>query len=157
MTVNVLFVCLGNICRSPTAHGVFDVLVEREGLQDRITVDSCGTGSFHVGEKPDKRAIKAAQQREIPLSHLRARQVKPEDFNSFHYILAMDRMNLGNLEALAPKDYAHHLGLFLDFSNQRKYKQVPDPYYEGEDGFELVLDLVEDASRGLLEAIKRDL
>jgi len=155
MTTKVLFVCLGNICRSPTAHGAFEYLVAKENLSDRIRVDSCGTGSFHIGEKPDPRTIKAAARRQYDLSTQRARQIKPEDFLVFDYVLAMDRMNLGNVKALAPKNYAGHLGLFLDFSQQRTYTQVPDPYYESDDGFELVLDLVEDASRGLLDAIKK--
>lgn len=150
---HVLFVCLGNICRSPTAHGVFQTLVGQAGLADRIIVDSCGTGSFHVGEPPDPRTIRAALRREYDLSTLRARQFKPDDFARFDYILAMDRMNLGNLQAMAPKHYRGHLGLFLEFSRQRTYTQVPDPYYENESGFDLVLDLVEDASRGLLERI----
>lgn len=155
MTTKVLFVCLGNICRSPTAHGVFESLVAREKLQDRIVVDSCGTGSFHIGEKPDPRTIKAAAKRQYDLTTQRARQITPEDFSSFHYVLAMDRMNLGNVKAIAPKNYTGHLGLFLDFSQQRTYTQVPDPYYESEEGFELVLDLVEDASRGLLDTIRK--
>ena len=157
MTVNVLFVCLGNICRSPTAHGVFQELVNRENLSDKILVDSCGTGSFHIGEKPDPRTIQAAAKRNYDLSVLRARQLRPDDFLTFDYVLAMDRMNLGNTKAIAPKDYRGHVGLFLDFSEQRTYTQVPDPYYEGESGFELVLDLVEDASRGLLQRIKSEM
>lgn len=155
MVTRVLFVCLGNICRSPTAHGVFQHMVDREQLSDRIMVDSCGTGSFHIGEKPDPRTIKAAAQRKYDLSVLRARQLKPEDFSVFDYVLAMDRMNLGNVKAIAPKNYPGHIGLFLDFSQQRTYTQVPDPYYEGESGFELVLDLVEDASEGLLKSIRQ--
>jgi len=151
----VLFVCLGNICRSPTAHGVFQKLVERENLSTHIIVDSCGTGSFHIGEKPDPRTIKAAARRNYDLSVLRARQFKPDDFDRFDYILAMDRMNLGNLKAMAPKQYRGHLGLFLEFGKQRTYTQVPDPYYENESGFDLVLDLVEDASHGLLHEIKK--
>jgi protein-tyrosine phosphatase len=153
--VHVNFVCLGNICRSPTAHGVFQKLVDDEGLSHRIIIDSCGTGSFHVGEKPDPRTIKAAAKRNYDLSVLRARQFKPDDFSQFDYILAMDRMNLGNLKAMAPKNYIGHLGLFLEFSKQRTYTQVPDPYYENESGFDLVLDLVEDASRGLLYEITK--
>jgi len=154
VTTHVLFVCLGNICRSPTAHGVFQSLVTGGQLTDKITVDSCGTGSFHIGSQPDPRAIRAAAKRNYDLSLLRARQVTPDDFSRFDYILAMDRMNLGNLQALAPKHYRGYLGLFLEFGQQRTYTQVPDPYYEGEDGFELVLDLVEDASRGLLQHIR---
>jgi len=154
MAVHVLFVCLGNICRSPTAHGVFQHFVDKEGLSEQIIVDSCGTGSFHIGEKPDPRTIKAAAKRQYDLSVLRARQLKPADFDTFHYILTMDRMNLGNAQALAPKTYQGHVGLFLDFSQQRTFTQVPDPYYEGDSGFELVLDLIEDASMGLLKEIK---
>lgn len=157
MTAKVLFVCLGNICRSPTAHGVFLELVRRENLHERILVDSCGTGSFHIGEKPDPRTIRAAAKRQYDLSVLRARQIKPEDFSYFDYILAMDRMNLGNIKAMAPKNHPGHIGLFLEFGQQRTYTQVPDPYYENEEGFDLVLDLVEDASRGLLESIKQKL
>jgi protein-tyrosine phosphatase len=156
-SVHVNFVCLGNICRSPTAQGVFQKRVDEEGLTHRIIVDSCGTGSFHVGEKPDSRTIKAAAKRNYDLSVLRARQFRPDDFNRFDYILAMDRMNLGNLKAMAPKHYSGHLGLFLEFGKQRTYTQVPDPYYENETGFDLVLDLVEDASLGLLHDIKKRL
>jgi len=154
-TTQVLFVCLGNICRSPTAHGVFQNLVDRENLSAHIVVDSCGTGSFHVGEKPDPRTIQAAARRHYDLTTLRARQFRPDDFDRFDYILAMDRMNLGNIKAMAPKQYKGHLGLFLDFGKQRTYTQVPDPYYENESGFDLVLDLVEDAAQGLLHAIKQ--
>lgn len=155
MPVKVLFVCLGNICRSPTAHGVFQTLVDRDKLSDHIIVDSCGTGSFHIGEKPDPRTIRSAAKRDYDLSVLRARQVSPEDFSRFDFILAMDRMNLGNLKAMAPKSFNGHLDLFLNFSQQKTYSQVPDPYYEGDDGFDLVLDLVEDASQGLLREIKK--
>jgi protein-tyrosine phosphatase len=157
MSINVLFVCLGNICRSPTAHGVFQHLVDQSELSGQITVDSCGTGSFHIGEAPDPRTVKAAARRQYDLSPLRARQLRPDDFDTFHYVLAMDRMNLGNTRAIAPPHYAGHIGLFLDFSKQRTYTQVPDPYYEGDSGFELVLDLVEDASTGLLEKIRSQL
>jgi protein-tyrosine phosphatase len=153
--VHVLFVCLGNICRSPTAHGVFHKMIVQENLAAQIMVDSCGTGSFHVGEKPDPRTIRAAAQRDYDLSVLRARQFRPTDFERFDFILAMDRMNLGNLKAMSPKDYRGYLGLFLEFGQQRTYTQVPDPYYENETGFDLVLDLVEDASRGLLQEIKK--
>src|SRR6266496_5754626 len=108
-STHVLFVCLGNICRSPTAHGVFQKLVDSENLSEHIIVDSCGTGSFHIGEKPDPRTIKAAAKRDYDLSVLRARQFNVDDFNRFDYILAMDRMNLGNLKAMAPKHYTGHL------------------------------------------------
>lgn len=157
MSSKVLFVCLGNICRSPTADGILRTMVEKDDLSHVIEVDSCGTGSFHVGNPPDKRAIAAAAKRDYDLSVLRARQLKPDDFSYYDYILAMDRMNLGVLEAMKPKGYTGHVSLMLDFSQQRKHKQVPDPYYEGEDGFELVLDLLEDASAGLLDTIRLDI
>jgi protein-tyrosine phosphatase len=129
-------------------------MVESEGLSGKVIVDSCGTGSFHVGEPPDSRAVQAASMRDYDLSPLRARQIRPEDFDEFDYVLAMDRMNLGVIEAMKPDYYGGYAGLFLDFSNQRKYRQVPDPYYEGPEGFELVLNLVEDACRGLLGDIR---
>lgn len=154
--VQVLFVCLGNICRSPTAHGVFEQRVQRAGLADRIRVDSAATGAFHVGSPPDPRTQRAAAARGYDLSSQRARQVHPDDFQRFDYILPMDRMNLGNLRALCPKDYRGYLGLFMDFSRQKQYGQVPDPYSGGADDFELVLNLVEDAADGLLAHIRRE-
>ena len=153
--VSVLFVCLGNICRSPTAHGVFEQKVKAAGLSEKVFVDSAGTAAFHLGKQPDERAIRAARNRAYDLTSLVARQVSPEDFDRFDYILPMDRMNLGNLKALAPKDYSGELRLFLDYSKQKRgYAQVPDPYYDGEEGFELVLDLIEDAADGLLKTIQ---
>jgi protein-tyrosine phosphatase len=156
MTTRVLFVCMGNICRSPTAHGVFEQQIISAGLADRILVDSAATAAFHVGNPPDPRTVRAAAKRGYDLSHQRARQVHPDDFYKFDFILPMDRMNLGNLRALQPKDFKGHLSLFMDFSKQRQYSQVPDPYSDGPEGFELVLDLVEDAARGLLEHIRRE-
>jgi protein-tyrosine phosphatase len=156
MTVKVLFVCLGNICRSPTAHGVFEQRVQSAGLADRIYVDSAATGAFHVGNPPDPRTVAAAVRRGYDLSSQRARQVHPDDFTFFDFILPMDRMNLGNLRAMQPRDFRGHLGLFMDFSRQKQYGQVPDPYSGGQDGFELVLDLVEDAADGLLQHICRE-
>ncbi|MEE4193262.1 MAG: low molecular weight protein-tyrosine-phosphatase [Halieaceae bacterium] len=151
---SVLFVCLGNICRSPTAHGIFQAQVEAAGLTDRIAVDSCGTGAWHVGEPPDTRATAAARARGYDLTPLRARQFETADFERFDHILAMDRSNLSHLEALRPADYAGTLSLFLDFHPAPPVREVPDPYYGGERGFEDVLDLVEAASRGLLEALQ---
>ncbi len=151
--VRVLFVCLGNICRSPTAHGVFESLVKARGLESHIHVDSCGTGDWHVGHAPDKRSAKAAAQRGYDLSHLRARQVRLEDFDEFDYILAMDRANLDDLEDLRPAHYAGDLRLFLAYAPALGVEEVPDPYYGGIDGFGHVLDLVEAASEGLLQEI----
>jgi len=151
--VKVLFVCLGNICRSPTAHGVFRDLA-KQAQQHHIVIDSAGTGDWHVGHSPDRRASQAAAKRGYDLSDLEARQVRPEDFAEFDFILAMDKQNLRDLQAMAPSDYSGDLSLFLDFAKNYSEREVPDPYYGGDHGFEHVLDLVEDASRGLLEHIR---
>lgn len=155
MAVKVLFVCLGNICRSPTAHGVFQHIVTQAGLQRAIQVDSAGTGDWHVGQPPDKRATQAAKQRGYDLSQLRARQFNAEDFQEFDYILAMDQENLQDIAALRIAAHGGHVGLFLQFAKNAEHDEVPDPYYGGGKGFERVLDLVESASRGLLEHIKQ--
>lgn len=152
--INVLFVCLGNICRSPTAHGVFEKMVTDAGLADVITVDSSGTGNWHLGESPDRRSARAALKRGYDLSVLQARQVMVEDFDYFHYMLAMDKLNLAELEALCPTDYSGELKLFLGFGSGA-IEEVPDPYYGEGDGFERVLDLVEDASQQLLQTIQQ--
>ncbi len=151
---SVLFVCLGNICRSPTAHGIFAAQVDAAGLADSIAVDSCGTGAWHVGEPPDARATATARQRGYDLAPLRARQFEVADFQRFDVILAMDRSNLSHLEALRPEDYTGTLSLFLDYHPAASTREVPDPYYGGDGGFEEVLDLVEAASAGLLEALR---
>ena len=151
----VLFVCLGNICRSPTAHGVFESMVQARGLGDRISVDSCGTGDWHIGHAPDKRAAAEAAQRGYDLSHLRARQVQASDFQQFDYILAMDSQNLADLQAMSPADFSGFLGLFLPFAPDNPTDEVPDPYYGGAAGFTQVLDMVEAASEGLLAEIER--
>jgi len=155
MTINVVFVCLGNICRSPTADGVFQKLVSDAGLDAHIKVDSAGTAGWHQGRTPDARTVAAAKTRGYDLSVLRARQVLKNDFSSFDYILAMDSENLHNLHALKPNDFSGHLGLFLEFGEQKKYNEVPDPYHGDHKDFELVLDLVEDASLGLLQFIRK--
>lgn len=153
--VNVLFVCLGNICRSPTAEGVFRRLVESEGLAESVGVASAGTGDYHVGEKPDARARAAASRRGIDLSPIRARQATREDFERFDYVLAMDRRNFDALRRLCPPGREDRLALFLDFAPEIGLADVPDPYYGGRDGFEHVLDLVEAAARGLLDDIRK--
>ncbi len=149
----VLFVCLGNICRSPTAHGVFESLLQQRGLSERVQVDSCGTGDWHIGHAPDRRAAKEAGTRGYDLGHLRARQVRTQDFNDFDYILAMDNSNLSDLRAMCPPGFSGHLGLFLPFAGEGGPLEVPDPYYGEGDGFSLVLDMVEAASEGLLQEI----
>ncbi|MCO4757629.1 MAG: low molecular weight phosphotyrosine protein phosphatase [Oceanospirillaceae bacterium] len=153
----VLFVCLGNICRSPTAHGVFQHVVDCGGLGAQVEVDSAGTAAYHVGNSPDSRSVSAARSRGYDLSTLRARQAVEADFQRFDYILAMDHSNLENLKDLCPESYEGHLGLFLDFAPTISESEVPDPYYGGSDGFGHVLDLVEEAAEGLLADIRREL
>lgn len=153
----VLFVCLGNICRSPTADGIFRELVKREKLDQKIIVDSAGTGDWHIGKAPDSRTVAAAKKRGYDLSVLRARQVSAADFDEFDYVLAMDNSNLRDLQRLKPTHFTGHLGLFLEFGSDKSHREVPDPYYGGNDGFELVLDLVEEAAEGLLAHIRQRL
>jgi protein-tyrosine phosphatase len=154
--MRVLFVCLGNICRSPTAEGVFRRLLDERDLAHRVSVDSCGIGDWHVGKAPDPRTREAAARRGIDLSTLRARQLSETDFQAFDYLLAMDHDNLAAMQARAPVELDAHLGLFLEFAGLPD-RAVPDPYYGGEDGFEEVLDLVEQGARGLLAEIERRL
>lgn len=153
--INILFVCMGNICRSPTAEGVFRHLLQQEGHDNWITTDSAGTHAYHVGEQPDRRAQQTALGRGIDLSDLRARKAIKKDFHEFDYVLAMDDDNYQLLENICPAGLEDKLSLFLDFSKEYSETQVPDPYYGGEQGFEHVFDLVESASRGLLEDIKK--
>ncbi|SEF98726.1 low molecular weight protein-tyrosine-phosphatase [Marinobacterium lutimaris] len=154
----VLFVCLGNICRSPTAEGVFRrKLAEHPRLQAMLEVDSAGTAAYHVGEAPDRRSTAVAARRGYDLTLLRARAVEPEDFARYDYVLAMDSQNLSNLRAVCPAEFEGHLGLFLDFAGQSG-AEVPDPYYtDGDRGFEEVLDLVEAASEGLIKHLQAEL
>lgn len=156
MTVRVLFVCLGNICRSPTAHAVFRKKVAEAGLAHAIDIDSCGTSDWHISEPPDKRSMEFGLDRGYDMSDLRARQLSLADFDTYHYILAMDRANLRDILALAPVPGAAHISLFLDYrssSNTSKICEVPDPYFGGKNGFLQVLTLVEAASEALLEYI----
>lgn len=152
--VRVLFVCLGNICRSPTAEGVFRQLVKAQNLQDKIAWDSCGTSAYHIGHPADSRSQIFAKKRGIDISDLRARQVDDEDFFKYDYILAMDESNLYDLKDLCPPSEIDKLHMFLSFAKNTKLRSVPDPYYSGHDGFEKVLDLCQDAAAALLEHIK---
>lgn len=147
--------CLGNICRSPSAEAVFRAHVDRAGLTDRIAVDSAGTGDWHVGNPPDHRAQAAASRRGVDLSGLRARVVGPEDFHRFDYVLAMDDDNLADLSRMCPPGKEDRLALFLDFAPALGERHVPDPYYGGARGFEVMLDLIEGGSRELLAHIRR--
>lgn len=151
--VRVLFVCLGNICRSPSAEGVFRKVVQQAGLDDRVTIDSCGTGGWHVGKAPDSRAIAAARQRGIDIADLRARQFSGEDLDSFDYVLVMDRQNLADVRDVWRQNGGTEPVLFLEFGSSG-HVEVPDPYYGGDHGFEHVLDLINDASEGLLQHIR---
>jgi len=155
--IKVLFVCMGNICRSPTAEGVFRHCVKSAGLEARITADSAGTHDYHVGEPPDERAQRAALRRGYDLSALRGRQVSPGDFSEFQWLLAMDDTNLHALERMCPPQHAQKLRLFMDFAAGLAVREVPDPYYGGEQGFERVLDMVEQAAQGLLDHLRRRL
>lgn len=148
--VKILFVCTGNICRSPTAEGVFRHYVAQAGLADRIAADSAGTHDYHIGEPPDARAQRIAGKRGYDLSGLRGRQVSKMDFSEFDYVLAMDEHNLQLLKRLCPPEHAHKLKLFLEFALGAELREVPDPYYGGVDGFERVLDMIEQAAQGLL-------
>lgn len=151
--IRILMVCLGNICRSPTAHAVLQKLIENEGLSHCIKVDSAGTGDYHLGAPPDRRSILAASRRGYDLTPLRARQICQQDFAAFDYVLAMDRSNLKDLRAICPRAHLQKLRLLLVFANT-SHEAVPDPYYSGDNGFELVLDLVEQACSGLVRYLQ---
>ncbi len=161
--MRVLFVCMGNICRSPTAEGVLRRLVAEHGATtidslaiDPSAIDSAGTHDYHVGEPPDRRAIAAAARRGIDLQSLRARCVEDHDFERFDLILAMDRENMSLLQGRAPREYRSRIRLVLDYAPNAYTREVPDPYYGGPKGFEEVLDLLELAAEGLLNELKRD-
>ncbi len=153
--IKVLFVCMGNICRSPTAEGVFNKVVADNGTANRFIVDSAGTHAYHIGEQSDARSRQTAISRGIDLSKIRSRQVSQSDFEHFDHILAMDSENFQILMTDSPDEYQHKIKLFLDYAPKREEKDVPDPYYGGQNGFSDVFDLVEDASKGFYETITR--
>ena len=152
----VLFVCMGNICRSPTAEGVFRDKIKKAGLAASVQTDSAGTHGYHVGNPPDARAQEAARGRGYDLSDLRGREVCERDFEAFDYVLAMDKDNLAILQKKCPAPFQHKVRRLLSFSRRYPNLDVPDPYYGGRAGFDLVLDMVEDAADGLIEAINRN-
>jgi len=152
--VKVLFVCMGNICRSPTAEGIFSKQVQEAGLTDVIGIDSAGTHAYHIGEAPDSRSQKTALKRGYDLSSQKARRVSAEDFTVFDYVLAMDRDNQQGLQAICPVGAEYKLHLFLSFAPNLEHDEVPDPYYGGSMGFERVLDMIEEAAAGLLQDIQ---
>lgn len=151
--IKVLFVCMGNICRSPTAEGVFTHLVEQQGTRDRFMIDSAGTHAYHVGEQPDTRAQQTARQRGIDLSYIRARKFARSDFEEFDHILAMDYDNYAILLDACPSEHKGKVRLFLEYAPEREERDVPDPYYGGQNGFDHVFDLVEDASLGFYNSV----
>jgi protein-tyrosine phosphatase len=152
---SVLFVCMGNICRSPTAEGVFRHFVEQAGMSDRVEVDSAGTHAYHSGEPADRRSSAAAERRGYSLSDIRARRVEDDDFERFDFVVAMDKDNLAMLHEQSETEYRHKISLFMAHASGPE-DEVPDPYYGGVTGFERALDLVEEASRGLLETLQEN-
>ena len=152
-TTSVLMVCMGNICRSPTAEAVLRHQLDAAGLGEHVRVDSAGTHSYHIGEPPDRRAIAAAARRGIDLGSLRARMVDEADFESFDLLVAMDQLNREVLLDRSPDEYRERIRLMLEFAPSTDVEDVPDPYYGGPVGFERVLDLVEEASKGLLDEL----
>jgi len=155
--IRILFVCMGNICRSPSAEGVFLKHVAEKGLSSKIEVHSAGTHAYHVGEPPDERSMAAALERGIDISRQRARHVHVTDFEAYDYILAMDRANLKHLLKICPDEHKHKVRLFLEFATECPAEEVPDPYYGGPKGFEHVLDLIEMAACGLMEDVHQNL
>jgi protein-tyrosine phosphatase len=155
MNTRILFVCMGNICRSPMAEGVFQQMVRQAGLEEVVQVGSAGTHAFHAGEAPDKRAQATASKRGYDISGLRARRIKDKDFEDYDMILAMDWDNLALLQQMAPKSAHHKLQLLMRFASDHESATIPDPYYGNQQGFEQVLDYIEDACNGLLEVAKR--
>lgn len=154
--VSVLFVCMGNICRSPTAEGVFRQRVAAAGLSDSFVIDSAGTHGYHVGEPPDERSMEYASRRGYDLSTQRSRKVTAQDFEDFDHLLAMDHDNLKLLQAACPPQHQHKLGLMMSHATRSGSDVVPDPYYGGGRGFDVVLDYLEDASEGLLASLRYD-
>ena len=152
--VRVLFVCLGNICRSPTADGIFRSKVREAGLEDKLNIDSAGTGDWHIGRPPDPRAQEFALEAGYDLSALRARRVSSTDFYDFDYILAMDQQNLQDLQSMQPEDFSGHLGLFLDMDKNSPVREVPDPYSMNATAFREVIQLVESGCDALIKDIQ---
>lgn len=153
-TVRVLFVCLGNICRSPMAEGVFRHLLRQGGLEHRIMTDSAGTHAYHVNEPPDTRAQMTLRSRGIDISDLRGRKAIPADLEVFDYVLAMDRENFEHLRAICPPGAAGKIRLFMEYASNRDEEEVPDPYFGGAAGFDQVLRMIEEAATGLLADIR---
>lgn len=153
-TTSILFVCMGNICRSPSAQGVFEKLIDEKGLTSQFVIDSAGTHGYHIGGKPDTRSSQIAHTRGIDILNQRARKIAQDDFENFDYIVVMDNDNHINVKKICPVKHQHKIYKMMDFSPSSKYTEVPDPYYGGDQGFELVLDLLANASIGLCKFIQ---
>jgi protein-tyrosine phosphatase len=151
---SILFVCMGNICRSPSAEFVFAQRLQSHDWVSQLDWDSAGTHGYHVGGKADPRTIEAARKRGVDLTPHRARQLQNDDFDAYDLLIAMDKANLAKMKALCPPEYQHKLSLMMDWASEtslgQSYQEVPDPYYDGQNAFDLVLDLVESASDGLI-------
>jgi protein-tyrosine phosphatase len=154
--IKILFICMGNICRSPTAEGVFAKLIDERGLSKNFKIDSAGTHAYHISEPPDRRAQQAALNRKIKLKHLRARKVKDNDYDHFDYLLVMDHDNYRNMMHNCPEEHVAKVQYFLEYAPHLNTQNVPDPYYGGKHGFEQVLDMVEAASEGFLSHLHEE-
>ena len=154
MAIHIVFVCLGNICRSPSAQGILEKLVKDANLESQISVDSCGTAAFNVGKSPDPRAIAACKKQGYDIASQIARQITVEDYDKADYVIAMDNINMMNVKAWAPENYAGELSLFMRYGGASEYAQVPDPYYDDADKFDGTVKVLERAARGLLKQIR---
>lgn len=154
MTIHIVFVCLGNICRSPSAQGILEKLADDAGLSDKISVDSCGTAAFNVGKNPDPRAIAACERKGYSIEKQIARQIHADDYLKADYVITMDNINMMSVKAWAPDDYAGELSLFMRYGGASKHAQVPDPYYDEADKFDGTIKVLEKAAKGLLNYIR---
>jgi protein-tyrosine phosphatase len=155
--INILFVCMGNICRSPSAEGFFAHALQGSAYKDLITIDSAGTHSYHVGYEPDSRAIESAAHFDVEIGHLRARKVSTADFHNFDLIIAMDRSNYANLQAIQPSGSGASLKMMMNYHPEGQPEEVPDPYYGEIDGFRYMCELLEAATAGLLRDVEERL
>lgn len=151
--IGVLFVCLGNICRSPSAQGIMERCARDRGWADALDIDSCGTAAFNIGKSPDPRAIEAAARKGYDIGQQRARQIESADYDSYHYVIAMDRINLTNVQAWAPPDFGGEIALLMSYGKHRGVTQVPDPYYDDAGKFDQVIETLEKATTALLDHI----
>jgi len=152
--INILFVCMGNICRSPSAEGFFARALQQSPFKEQVSIDSAGTHSYHVGHAPDERAVDTAAQFGVDISRLRARKVAPADFYDYDLIVVMDRDNLAALQAIAPADATASLKMMMEYHPQGQPEEVPDPYYGGLDGFKYMCDLLDSSTSGLLKEVE---